>query len=190
MSQSVSAVEISDQRIKSIFYSYVRSIGEDPADYTIIIDEEKEVNAYATLGNKIVVHRGIVDFLDTEVALAFVLAHELGHIEKHHAVKSLLRHNVFKFVKYLFFDESRIFDGVNYFHSLHHSRGSEEDADEYAVELINKFYCKTPGKLEFFEKMSGKQKTSKLSEYFSTHPLPSSRLQYLTESIKADNCEV
>ena len=73
-------------------------------------------------------------------------------------------------------------------HTLHYSRGKETEADFFAVDLISELYCSEPGKLEFFEKSVAKQQSSKLQEYFSTHPLPASRLEYLRAEFKKHNC--
>lgn len=42
--------------------------------------DDAEVNAYAGLGGVITMHRGLMDRLDSENAVAFVLAHEMAHI--------------------------------------------------------------------------------------------------------------
>ena len=103
-------------------------------------------------------------------------------------IKGLIRSNFSVFLRYFFFKQNRILNGADYFHQLYYSRDKERDADYYAVDLINKTYCSTPGKLEFFEKISNGQKANKLNEYFSTHPLPQSRLEYLRTEIEAANC--
>jgi Peptidase family M48 len=45
--------------------------------------------AYATSGSRIVIGRSTIERLDSEAELAGVVAHELAHIEGHHAVVSL-----------------------------------------------------------------------------------------------------
>lgn len=183
-------VSKNQQIVQSMLNKFVSSIGKDPKDYNLEIKESKEINAYATLGKRLIVNTGLIDFLENEVALAFVVAHELGHVEEKHVRNSIMRHHLFSGIKYFFFKQSAIYDGVSYLHSLHYSRGSEKEADLFAKDMVVEFYCEAPGKLEFFEKMSEKQSGGKLSEYLSTHPHPQSRLDYLKQEILAAECKV
>ncbi len=178
--------------LRRIFSKLVAGMGKKDADYTLEIVESEELNAYATLGNKMVVYTGLLKNINTEAGLAFVLAHELGHIEEHHVHKSILVSAVSTIFGNLFFKadttSSKIYSGVSYFHNLSYSRGKEKDADLFAVTLVDKFYCKDPNKLEFFKRNTGVQKSGKILEYFSTHPLTSTRLAYLDEAFTAENC--
>lgn len=188
-------LEEQQAQVQRMLNEFIISIGKDPKLYTLIVEKSDTINAYATVGRKIVVYTGLIDHLSNESALAFVVAHELGHIEERHAINGMVRHGLFSLLKSIFFKQtqtaaSQIYDGVTYMGGLHYSRGSEEEADIFAVNLMNKLYCKTPGKLEFFEKNSTNQKSSKISEYFSTHPLSTTRLDYLQKLIQEAGCIV
>ena len=178
--------------LKRVFSKLIAGMGEKESDYTLEVVESEEINAYATLGNKMVVNTALLKSINSEAGLAFVLAHELGHIEHHHVHKSILVSAVSALFGNLFFKadttSSKIYNGASYFHNLSYSRGKEKDADLFAVTLVDKFYCKDPNKLEFFRRNSGVQKSGKLLEYFSTHPLTSTRLAYLDEAFTAEKC--
>lgn len=182
----VSASDI--ETVERIFKKFTDAIGKDVEDYTLEVHKNDEINAYATLGKKIVINSALIEQTESEAGLAFVIAHELGHVEEKHVVKGLVRSNLSVFLRYFFFKQNRILNGIDYFHQLYYSRDHERDADYYAVDLIDKTYCDVPGKLEFFEKISAGQYKNKISEYFSTHPLPESRMEYLRTEIEADNC--
>ncbi len=182
-------------RVQKILNSFVSGIGKDPSLYTIIVEKSDVINAYATVGRKIVVYTGLIDSLKNESALAFVVAHELGHIEERHSINGMVRSGFFTIVKSVFIKEtntigSNIYDGVTYMGGLHYSRGAEKEADVFAVGLMNRLYCKAPGKLEFFETAMKTQKASKIGEYLSTHPLSSTRLEYLKKDIMDAGCKV
>jgi len=74
--------------------AYLREIGERVAaashrgylDYKFYIIDSQEINAYALLGGHIFVNKGLVDSF-TEPELAFVMAHEVGHICARHGFK-------------------------------------------------------------------------------------------------------
>ncbi len=176
------------EKVQQIFNKFVKEIDEDIDDYKINVIESPQINAYASLGKNIVVNTALIELLENETALAFVIAHELGHIEEHHVWKSIARQSLSSLMGYYLFGGNRILHGVDRLHSLHYSRSKEKEADIFAVELMNKLYCKQPGKLEFFQTMSERDQSPKILEYISTHPLASSRLTYLQERIKAENC--
>lgn len=188
--QSAEKIASYQKTVRRILDTYLTGLGRDPSRYSIEVIKSNELNAYATIGRKMVVNTGLIEFLNTEAGLAFVIAHELGHVEEKHVYKSVARHGLFSIVKNYFFRESAVYDGINYFHSLHYSRKSEKSADRFAENLINKHYCNSPGKLEFFEKMSRNQKVHKVNEYFSTHPLSGTRLHYLREGIQDAGCKL
>jgi predicted Zn-dependent protease len=189
---SISTDQIEEvKRIESLF---IEGLGKNSADYHLEIEESDVLNAYATLGRKIILTTGIIKKLKNESALAFVIAHELGHVEQKHVLKGIFRNTIGAAIQMFFFKEqttaSTVYQGANFFHGQYYSRSKETKADLFAVELVNKYYCKVPGKLEFFELISKESTASKASEYFSTHPLPETRIQYLKTEIEKAGCVV
>ena len=80
-----------------------------------------------SVGNTIVVSRGLVDVLPDEASLAMVLAHELAHI--------VLGHNVYN--QYAFNDRMLFSDESTYSNlGFRHSPGEEAAADTKAIELL------------------------------------------------------
>ena len=177
-------------RIQNMFNAFLTSIGKSPKDYKIEVIESKDINAFATLGRRIVINSELIKFIDSEAGLALVLAHELGHLERKHLVKSLLSQNTTALIRHYVFRDNKVASALSYVGEMHYSRETEKDADMFGIDLVNKLYCNVPGKLEFFEKMSEKESAGKLQEYFSTHPLSSTRLDYLREIIKTRGCVV
>lgn len=72
---------------------YVQFIGRKLADkssrphldYTFLVLDTNEVNAFALPGGHIYVTRGLMAYLNTEAELAAVLGHEVGHVAARHA---------------------------------------------------------------------------------------------------------
>ena len=62
---------------------------KDPV--VIIIDDDKLVNAFAAPGGFIFISTGMLNFLENEDELAFVLAHEIGHIELDHGLNAVIQ---------------------------------------------------------------------------------------------------
>ena len=57
--------------------------------YHLAILDTDEINAFATSGGHIFVTRGLIACADSEDALAGVIAHEIGHIQLQHSIKSI-----------------------------------------------------------------------------------------------------
>src|SRR5690606_34598886 len=57
--------------------------------YRFVILDSDEVNAFAVPGAYIFVTRGLLQCCTTEDELAAVLAHEIGHIQAQHAMKTI-----------------------------------------------------------------------------------------------------
>jgi hypothetical protein len=80
-----------------------------------------------SVGNTIVVSRGLIDVLPDEASLAMVLAHELAHI--------VLGHNVYN--QYAFNDRMLFSDESTYSNlGFKHSPAEESQADGKAIELL------------------------------------------------------
>jgi len=176
------------KRIQTMFNAFITTIGKSPKDYSIEVVESKDINAFATLGRRIVVNTELIKTVNSESGLALVLAHELGHLERKHLVKSLISQNTSALIKHYVFKDNRIVSAISYAGGLHYSRETEKDADMFGIDLVNKLYCNVPGKLEFFVKMSKLENAGKVQEYFSTHPLSASRMEYLSAEILVSRC--
>ncbi len=57
-----------------------------PLPYPVYVQESNEINAYAD-GTKVVVYTGLLDFVDSEGQVAYVLGHELAHNIRGHIAK-------------------------------------------------------------------------------------------------------
>jgi predicted Zn-dependent protease len=57
--------------------------------YHIMILDSPELNAFSTSGGHIFLSRGLVETLDSEDALAAIIAHEIAHIQLKHSVEVL-----------------------------------------------------------------------------------------------------
>jgi len=57
--------------------------------YTFTIVDDPSVNAFSHLGGYIYVHKGLLEMARDDAELQFVLAHEVGHVDKKHCVRAL-----------------------------------------------------------------------------------------------------
>jgi Zn-dependent protease with chaperone function len=136
-------------------------------------------NAFALPPRHIIVTDELVSLLDQEEFLA-IIGHELGHLSHDHVTESLLRASIVSVVTFMLLGSNPevlesmaigIFDAS-------YSQNHESEADTYGVQLLQKTK-KDPTKLaDALRKLQDKYgEESKLSTYFSSHPLTSDRIR-------------
>lgn len=67
------------------------NIGLTDYEYHIYVIRSSEVNAFALPGGNVFVLSGLIEFCHSPEELAAVLAHEIGHVEKKHVIKRLVK---------------------------------------------------------------------------------------------------
>lgn len=151
-----------------------------------LIQDDNTLNAFATPGGFIYVYTGILKYLDSEAALAGVLAHEIAHAERRHATQNLTSYYGLSMLASLVLGQNpseiariaaNLFTGLTF---LANSRTFEDEADEYSIKYLRstRFY---PGGVKFFfEKMRDDKliatNNSKVATFLSTHPDPIDRI--------------
>ena len=151
------------------------------------IMEAYSPNAMVIPGGHVFVTTGLLDDIETENELAFVLAHELGHFEHRDTLRSLGRSLVF-----LSLNSLLGFSGVQLppfltspisLADLHYSRKQEERADIYAIEMMQERYGHVGYSLDFFKRLNEQELdlgvANRLLEWQSTHPLTQARIEQL-----------
>ncbi|MDZ7811631.1 MAG: M48 family metallopeptidase [Ideonella sp.] len=58
---------------------------------SVRVDDNKAINAYATLGGRVVIFKGLLAHLQREDELAALLAHEMAHVKHRHVAASMGR---------------------------------------------------------------------------------------------------
>ena len=84
---------IADPKLDSLIAKLVAPIFSEQLntdqEYRFYVVNDMEVNAFAVVGGYIYVNRGLIEFVDNEAQLQWVLVHEIGHIELGHSSKRL-----------------------------------------------------------------------------------------------------
>lgn len=151
-----------------------------------LIQDDNTLNAFATPGGFVYVYTGILKYLDSEAALAGVLAHEIAHAERRHATQNLTSYYGISMLASLVLGEdpnqlaqiaANLLTGLTF---LANSRAFEDEADDYSIRYLRstRFY---PGGVKFFfEKMRDDKlidtQPSKIKTFLSTHPDPIDRI--------------
>jgi predicted Zn-dependent protease len=145
------------------------------------------INAYSAPGGYVFITRGLYDVLPDDQQLAAVLAHEISHITKRHALKVISRG---QFMKGLFDTGGSIsnlsaFDGgVNSITDSLFTKGfdpsAEFEADREGRKLATKVGYEHDALLDFLKGLYKTEGDSK--QAFPTHPPLSHRIERLTDN--------
>lgn len=151
-----------------------------------IIDNDSVLNAFAIPGGYIYIYTGLLKYLDSEAAVAGVLAHEIAHDERRHATQRLTKAYGVQFLLGLLLGENpsqisvlvaNMFVGLAF---LKNSRDNEDESDEYSIKYLQSTRYYPGGVKFFFEKLRDDGLVSEGSPqvltYLSTHPDPVDRI--------------
>ena len=185
-------IEIAKLKMREKRQKYLENLTQkylqvQPIDDEITISvhyiDNKNVNAFATIGGHIFIHSGLFNILDSENALAFVLGHEIGHIADRHPISSLGRGLVImtSLSAMLGISDAALPDWLisqtTNITLLTFSREQEADADLFAIEGVYKLYGHIDGADALFQYLKDQQNDDTTLEILTTHPLHDSRLE-------------
>ncbi|BDQ37102.1 peptidase M48 [Pseudodesulfovibrio nedwellii] len=167
--------------------------------YHFMVLDADEINALSAPGGFVFVTKGLLKCCTSEDAIAAVLAHEIGHVQRQHGLQAI--------------QESRITDGVTtlaitgtstlsggtlkeltttFDDSIKaitttmidsgYSRAAEDEADEDAVTIMQRLGYDPNAIIDMLNQM--RKRMSPGSEGFArTHPTPTQRIEEITEII-------
>jgi len=162
--------------------------------------EEGIVNAYATLGGRTVFFRGLLARLDSEDALAMVMAHELAHLKLRHPAAALGRGAAVGIVlSAISADLGRAAAGAlgqaGLVTLFAFSREQERAADAEALRVLAAEYGHVGGAIDLFEalaRLPAAQRDDHVPaiEFVRTHPLTAHRVAAAVEWAGANGVAV
>lgn len=156
-----------------------------PLDYRLIVMRAQGPNAFAFPGGAIGVTRGLLEIIgDDEVAIAFVLGHELGHFAQRDHLRGIGRQLGRSLVWALIFGRDGadlLSPHVSSLLDLRYSRGQESAADRFGLELVHRIYGTTEGTDRLFVWLEQRDRNPAWLEMLETHPDAGGRLRALRE---------
>ena len=167
------------QRIQSIGQRLVRVCDrKDVAFRFTVLQDHKQVNAFACPGGFIYVYTGLIRAARNEHELAGVLAHEIGHVVARHSAQSISSKYALEAVlKAAMGDKpstsaqlaTQLIAGAGF---ARMSRGAEYQADELAVVYMMRAGYDPNGMVSFLHKLNqlGKSNPNSVSALFASHP--------------------
>ena len=157
------------------------------------------INAFALPGGKVFITRGLLAELENEAQLTGVLGHEIGHVTAQHVGQQMTRaillqtaviglglanqHNNRDWLRVLGIGAHT--GGSIYL--LKFGRDQEIESDILALRYMTSLGYSPMGQLQVMNVLNDDAKhSSKLLEFLSTHPLPTTRIRHLEKQIRTD----
>ena len=151
-----------------------------PGAFRLGVMDESTPNAFALPGGLVVVTRGLLDTVRSENALAFVLAHELGHFRHRDHVRQFGRITAIG----LFLTAVGTSNGAGMGTTIADltlrgfGRAQESRADAFALDLVMREYGHVAAADRFFASLEASGAPD-WTGYLATHPLPTDRVRDL-----------
>ena len=157
------------------------------SNLNIYIEKNNQLNALCYPNGNIYITSALYKELKTEEQLTFVLAHEMAHYKHRDHLLNLRRGLSSGTVLILLAivspnndQTSKIAESSLDMSDLKYSRGIEEKADKYAVQILNKIYGSSKAGVEVMNIL--KEKNFFDIEFMSSHPNIDKRIEYIKKS--------
>jgi beta-barrel assembly-enhancing protease len=171
--------------------AYVNEIGQRLAanstrpniKYTFQVVDQNSINAFATMGGYVYVHRGLLTAADNEAQVASVIGHEIGHIAGKHALKQMRQAAVQQgLLAAGGLDRSTVVNlGVQLALRLPNSRRDEYEADELGLRTMRRAGYAQSEAVAFMRKLL---RSSSPPTFLANHPATSDRITRLQQLIQ------
>lgn len=155
-----------------------------------VIDDAKQVNAFATPGGYLYVYTGLILAADNEAELAGVMGHEAGHVTGRHSARQMVDQFGLQTVASMALGQNpgalgQIAAGlVGQTTMLKFGRDMEKEADEYGAQYTSAANYNPQGLVSFFQKLQAQEgNTPGVLKWLSTHPSSAERVRLLNAYI-------
>ena len=140
-------------------------------------------NAFAIPGGVVVVTDQMLTLMSTDDEFSAIMAHEIGHLEKHHGIRSVLQQGgAWLVVSLLIGDTSGLTAIATALPATlidsAYSRGFEREADEYAFARLRQMLINPRAFGTLMRKMQARAESGPAAlKYFSSHPPTDERIE-------------
>jgi len=198
---------LSDTEIGAALDAYARPLmvagGLAPGSIKIGMVVDDSMNAFATQGNSIYFHTGLLLRARNSNEVIGVLAHEIGHIAGGHVImvaSDLAAPNAISLLATLLGVAAGVASGnpevgmavlmggqrAAIGQYLSFSRGQESRADQFALKVLHDSQQSAKGLRDFFDRLSGEERlvTTNQDPYVRTHPLNRDRMSSIEAAMQ------
>ncbi len=171
-------------KIKKQFYQLVE---KDSNEVVLLFRKAVYPNAFALPGNYIIVLDSLIKMSKDTLRYADVmgvLAHEAGHLQYKHSLKLMIQSGLTAAIVGYFIGDFSAFAATltHQLLSLSYSRKYENEADDYAILLLNKNKIPTLPLANLLERINQYSNEKNIPEFLSTHPVTKERVEKLKKN--------
>jgi Zn-dependent protease with chaperone function len=177
--------------LKDAFNKIIEGSEKRNLNYEIYLIKSDFVNAYVEPGGKIFITSKLHESINSEIGLAMVIAHELGHLQFRDGMRQTARRILLAGVVYGISDISLVGTGILglsfSFFEIKYSRIQEKRADLFALKLVKEKYGTLGDAFEFYYNIhnnSVQESPQRKGSWLSTHPAPRDRIEYLEKAAR------
>ncbi len=196
---------IRDAEIEFFIQKIINNFTENDIDKNNIIKPiivvNKSMNAFVTGNNKIYIHTGLLENIDSFEELEGIIAHEIGHLKLGHVenrklfnkkTSKMTNIGIFALVGLSMSGLNRNIEGAMLVgkdflikNQYRFNRNQEMEADIYSIRALNKKNKSSHGLINFFQRQKKyNQLYNYKDNYYSTHPSSKNRLELINSLSK------
>ncbi|MCF7791974.1 MAG: M48 family metallopeptidase [Victivallales bacterium] len=182
--------------LKRVAENLIKKINEQNYNWSFLVIQSSQANAFCLPGGKIAVYSGLFKVLDNEGELAAIVGHEIAHALARHAGERMSQKYAAQ-VASLTLNEILVQQDIpvpvpwksifgiatNYGIILPYSRTHEYEADHIGMILMAKGGYNPHAAVSFWEKYSELSDYDFIAEFFSTHPMGEKRLKEIRKNL-------
>lgn len=175
------------RRLDSWLSTIPESSGLPRYQFKILLSDTPEVNAIAIPGGHIIVFSGLIQKVESENELAMIVYHELGHFAHRDHLRGLGRGLSLTVASMILFGSDSAANDVIaktlISFQANYSQAQESAADQFGIEMLNRYYHHITGATDFFTRLAEKDSYN-IPYLLASHPHPDDRiakLNYLIE---------
>lgn len=175
--------------VKSIGAELVPQSDRPQIPYTFQVVEDRNINAFATMGGFVYINTGTISAADNRAQLASVIAHEMGHISGKHVLEQVKQQAITQgIVSLIGADRNEIVNiGTELALRLPNSREAEFDADRRGLQNLYNANYAVQAMPDFMQKLA--RNSSNAPDFLNTHPAVKDRIVALNQAIVENNLD-
>jgi predicted Zn-dependent protease len=196
--QKVSSQPMSNQYVKCIADAITKNVPKSvfAGNWELVVFDSPQINAFALPGGKIGVYTGLIEMTENQHQLAAVIGHEVGHVIAEHGNERMSSSTLIGMgmeVTNQLLQANQIVSsniimaamglGVQVGVQLPFGRAHESEADLIGLKLMAKAGFDPRQSINLWQNMAKANGENRQPEFLSTHPLPGTRKQNLTQNM-------
>ncbi len=190
---------IRDAEIENTIRGYAAPLfaaaGLDAESVRIHLIDDGSLNAFVAGGMRVFIHTGLLLAAGSPNQVTGVIAHEVGHLAGGHLARKAeaLRNVEAESIAAIVLGVAAALagapavgqalmlggQGLAQGSFLEYSRGEEQNADQFAVDVLDRTGQSARGLIEFLELIAGEETGNRQSLYRRTHPLTRDRIEFV-----------